>query len=285
MKKLFSIIMCCTLTFMMSFTAFAAENASSNVGQKIVVNEYDLAKQLANKSVKTLSQNGYSTNEIRDIKNYQDVYCEHIEKLNTLNDEALLENGYSEDQIEIIRNFKGTDAEMARLGATLTLTAEPQNFTYKNGDLTTGKITYSWEWNSVPAFKMQDMVAVSWNDWVVTNDKSTVKYYNTNTGKLYKSLSATYSEDGNGTQGSGHKFKVAIEDNAYYAKMGNGTFTIKSDVFAQKNCYFYLEYGHSQVSPKINFSVGTGGASASIDFTLGAVAADFYKGNYEFPRQ
>lgn len=33
MKKLFSIIMCCTLTFMMSFTAFAAENASSNVGQ------------------------------------------------------------------------------------------------------------------------------------------------------------------------------------------------------------------------------------------------------------
>lgn len=59
MKKLFSIIMCCTLTFMMSFTAFAAENASSNVGQKIVVNEYDLAKQLANKSVKTLSQNGY----------------------------------------------------------------------------------------------------------------------------------------------------------------------------------------------------------------------------------
>lgn len=283
MKKFLTITLSFIMILLISTTAFAQGYQSSSLSQKVTLNEYELAKQLAEESVSTLNAKGYNSVEINNIKNYQDVYRNHIEELNMLNDSALKNNGYSQEQISIIRNFTGTDTEMTRLGATLTLNSVPASFKYTTGGLTTGKLTYNWYWTGIPAFKMQDMVAVSWNNWDVVSNSSYVDYYNVNTGAYHTSQSATYSEDGNGLLGAGHKFRVSMSDNYYYAKLGGGTFNLESDSFTKKNFFYYMEYGHSQIFANISFSVGFGGADASISFTTGTVTADYNKGQYKFP--
>ena len=150
----------------------------------VTLNEYELASQLAKESESSLQKRGLSTSEIKEIKNYKEVYRKHIESLNLLDDNALLANGYTMEQVKIIRNFGGSESEMQRLGATLSLSASTSNFSF-DGDYTRGKLSYSWSWNSVPAFKLKDMVAVSWNGWAVTSKSSNVKYYNVNTGAYY----------------------------------------------------------------------------------------------------
>lgn len=167
---------------------------------------------------------------------------------------------------------------MRRLGATLTLSATAKDFSY-DGNYSRGTLSYSWSWGSVPAFKMQDMIAVSWNNWAVTSNSSSVNYYNVNSGAYYTTKSATFSQDGNGVLGAGHKFSESLSDNYYYAKSGTGYFKVKSDVHAKKDFYYYIAYGHSQLIASINFSVGIGGGDASISFTTGTVIADDTKGS------
>ena len=95
----------------------------------------------------------------------------------------------------------------------------------------------------------------------------------------YTTKSATFSQDGNGVLGAGHKFSESLSDNYYYAKSGTGYFKVKSDVHAKKDFYYYIAYGHSQLIASINFSVGIGGGDASISFTTGTVIADDTKGS------
>lgn len=128
---------------------------------------------------------------------------------------------------------------------------------------------------------MQDMVAVAWNNWAVTNNTSSIYYYNINTGALYTTKAATFSQDGNGVAGAGHKFNVSLSDNYYYAKHGSGSFTVRSDVHEKTDFYYYIAYGHSQLTASINFSVGISGADASISFTTGTVIADDDRGNVQ----
>lgn len=279
MKRIYSLILCFVMLFTISIPTFAEENASHST---ITINEYELAERLASETPATLSEKGFDSNEIAEIKNYKEIYRNHIKNLNTLNDDVLLSNGYTNDQISIIRSFTGSDEEMRRLGATLNLNASPSNFRF-DGTYTRGTLNYSWSWASIPAFKMQDMVAVSWNNWAVTSNSSNVKYYNVNTGAYYTSQAATFSQDGNGVLGAGHKFKVSLSDNYYYAKSGSGSFTVQSDVQAKKDFYYYMEYGHSQLVTSISFSVGVGGGDASIGFTTGTVAADSAKGSKAIP--
>ena len=219
MKKLLRIFLLLIMILAMSTTAFAQDYQTSSLSQEVTLNEFELAKQLAEESVSTLNAKGYSFVEIENIKNYQDVYHSHIKELNMLSDSSLKNNGYSQEQIIIIRNFTGTDTEMTRLGATLTLNSVPVSFKYTTGGLTTGKLTYNWRWTGVPAFKMQDMVAVSWNNWDVIGNSSYVDYYNVNTGAYNTSQSATYSEDGNGLLGAGHKFPYVFTSSS----TGNST--------------------------------------------------------------
>lgn len=278
-KKLVSVALAAAMVMGMSVTAFANETPVTNNNEtKITLNEYELAEQLAAQTPETLSEEGFDSDEIASIKNYKEVYREHISSLNTLSDDALSENGYSREQISIIRSFDGSEAEMRRLGATLTLSATAKDFSY-DGNYSHGTLSYSWSWGSVPAFKMQDMIAASWNNWAVTSNSSSVNYYNVNTGAYYTTKSATFSQDGNGVLGAGHKFSESLSDNYYYAKSGTGYFKVKSDVHAKKDFYYYIAYGHSQLIASINFSVGIGGGDASISFTTGTVIADDTKGS------
>lgn len=275
MKKVVSVVIAFLMTLGMATTALA-EDGSFIDKETAIINEYELVKELAEYTTETLAESGFDSKQIAQIKNYKDVYQEEITSLNTLSDDVLKKNGYSEEQISTIRSFSGSEEEMSALSATLTLDVFTSAFRF-DGTYTRGTLFYSWSWQSIPFFKMQDMVAVSWNDWIVTNEYSVVNYYNVNTGASYINKSAVFSQDGNGTIGAGHKFDVSLSDNYYYAKKGSGQFTVRSSEHIGKDISYLVEYGHSELMPHINFSVGIGGAEGSISFSVGTVTAGSYK--------
>lgn len=202
-----------------------------------------------------------------------------------LSDDALLKNGYTQEQLDIIHNFTGTDAEMARLGAELTLYSTTALFKYTSGGRTTGRLAYNWYWTGVPAVKTRDMVAATWNGWSVIGNSSYVTYYGMDTGEYYTQESAEYKlpEDDTLVSGAGHRFSMTKSNNYYYAQRGGGTFDVESDGLYQKDFYYYIEYGHATISHNIGFTVSVpGGFSGSITWTVVTTKADKNQGSYKW---
>lgn len=271
MKKLLSTISALTLLLLMSATTFASQPIDNTPPQKIVINEYEALKQLAEETPEVLTKSGYSSSEIAKIQNYQQTYSDHIYEQQTLSDTALVKHGYSSNQIDVIKNFTGTEDEMSRASASLDIYSTTALFEYPNSeDRTTGRLAYTWTWSGIPAIKMRDMVAASWNNWTLTDESSYVGYYSIYSGELYTSESASYIDPTNNTwNGGGHRFRMTKSDNYYYAKQGGGTFDVESDGLYQKDFYYYIEYGHSTLSYNIGFSVSIpGGGSGSISFSV-----------------
>lgn len=281
MKKFLSIILSLSMVLAMTTSAFAS--IPKTTSQQI--NEFEALAELANETQSELSRSGYNAEEIASIKNYRQTYADHITSLNNLSDEALSNHGYTNKQIDTIRNFTGTDSEMNSLGAKLTIYGTPGRFKYGPNQRTTGKLAYSWYWTGVPAFKRYDMVAVSWNDWKVTSETSNVRYYGVNTGEFLEKDSCIYTEPENEHKvaGAGHKFKMQKQDNAYFAKEGNGAFDIQSDALVPKDFFYYIEYGHTRLATDIGFSVGAGGADGSITFTVKTIEAGSDSGEWLVP--
>ncbi len=277
-RKIFSLILSLIILLSVNVIALADEQEDFVTVRKVILNEFEVLQKITEKPTSVLIKEGYTEQQIDTIRNYKEIYRKHITELNKLSDDILQLNGYTADKIEDIRNFRGTDAEMMRLGATVTLRTSTSNFRY-DGNYTRGTLSYEWSWSGVPLFKMNDMVAVSWNDWIVESNGSTVYYYGLNSGILYTTAGGTYTQDGNGTRGAGHKFKVSMSDNNYYAKQGSGYFDVRSDVHSKKDFYYYMEYGHTQLISSISFSVGVGGGDASISFSIGVSTEAVSKGN------
>ncbi len=283
-KKFLALFLSALLISSLSIPAFAA-NSRNGVktpkDNKVVINEYELVKELSLKSQSELSDMGYSAKDISEIRDFHQKYVAHLNGLKKLDNSTLASLGYTLDQIEVLKNFDGSEEQAAFLGANCIIYSTPTLFNY-DGNYTRGRLSYNWNWTGVPAFKMQDAVAVSWNNWVVESNTSYVSYYNVNTGIYYTQDTATFTTDDNGTKGAGHKFDVGINDNYYYAKSGGGTFDVRSDVHCQKDFFYYIAYGHSEIWPTISFSIGIGGGTASIGFTTGTVICDAETGSYEF---
>lgn len=275
-KVIVSLFLVITMLLGTCSVGFAETSLKEN---KVVINEYELFKELSLKSKAELSTMGYSSINIAEINDYHQIYVDHLNELKQLDDSTLVSEGYTSKQIKILRNFDGSEVQASLLGATLTIYSTPVSFNY-DGNYTRGRLGYTWSWAGVPAFKMQDAVAVSWNAWAVESNTSYVSYYNVNTGSYYTQTSATFTTDGNGTEGAGHKFNVSMSDNYYYAKSGGGSFNVRSDVHTPKDFFYYIAYGHSQLVASINFSIGIGGGDGSISFTFGSVIADSDKGEY-----
>ncbi|WP_295582944.1 hypothetical protein [uncultured Oscillibacter sp.] len=285
MKKFLSLMFAVALVCSLSAPTFASENHIASFSTSKVINEYEALKQLATTSPSALMANGYTNEEISSIQNYQELYRDHIRFLQSLDSTALSKHGYTPSQINLIKNFTGTDAEMRAIGSKVTISASTSNFSWTAGSRTTGRLRYTWEWDGVPAFKNNDVLAVSWNDWNVTYNTSQVKYYNVNTGDYYTSAAATliYPTGNLKTLGAGHRFPVAMSDNYYYTREGMGTFTISSDVFAKKDFISFLEYGHIRLKAEVGFSVSVGGADASISFTVASIPAGDTSCEYFWP--
>jgi ribosomal protein S8 len=238
-KKIVAIF---TLVLALSLGAMPASALENDVNRVYTeegyLNEFEYMQELATNTDSILSERGYNLREIAEIRNYEDIFCEHINELNKLDDRTLESIGYSEIQINGIRNFSGTKDEMTLLSATMSLSATTVSFVY-DGNYSRGRIAYTWSWSGAPACLLADMIAVSWNVWAVESQVSYVNYYHINTGVALATLSATYTQDGNGTSGAAHKFSMRYGD-YYYARSGSGNFDVRSDVHAKKDFYYYI---------------------------------------------
>lgn len=277
-KRIISLFAVALIAWASTANAYATSRVAVLEPQErtvVITNEYIAISELAKQNVDSLRLMGYDEREINDIQNYKEVFVNQINELSEFDKETLKEFGYSDTQINTIMNFDGTEAEIMRASATVTLTVSA-NLTY-DGDYTTGHFNYSWKWNGMPAFKMQDMVAVSWNSWPVTKEGATISYYNMNTAKYYTAKAGTYTNDGQGTEGAAHKFNMIL-NNENYAKQGTGMFNVKSDVHAKKDMHYYIAYGHSEFGMNISFSISSGGLEPSLEFSKHVVTLAPKKG-------
>ena len=237
---------------------------------------------MAEESSAVLAEKGFSSAEISKIQNYKQTYSDHITSLQDLPIEVLARHGYTTKQIAAIKNFNGSEAQMVLAAASLDIYATPISFTYTPGGRTTGRLAYGWNWTGIPAIKMCDMVAASWNSWILTSQGSSVGYFSVNTGTPYTSESATFVYPTNNTwNGAGHKFNMTKSDNYYYAKSGSGHFNVESDGLYQKDFYYYIEFGHATLSYNIGFSVSVpGGGAGSVSFSVVTAYADSDAGSH-----
>lgn len=229
--------------------------------------------------------NGLSSEEIDVIQNYQDYYRSHVESLNELDDETLAGCGYTEDQIEIIRNFTGTESELMAVSAEMDLYSTTALFRYEEGDFTTGRLAYNWSWSGLPVIKYNDLIAVSWNEWSVTDETSYISYYYIGNGQTdyYGRGEATLTyPDSHESSGAGHAFSMTMTNNNYFAKAGGGTFDIESDGAYQKNFYYWIEYDHFTVDLTPSFDISIGGSEGSIGISVGYSCAASDRGSYHW---
>ena len=285
-RKFYAILT--VLSVMLSVCFYAGEVEASEYEKinlsSVNANEYLTMKELANSSDIKLISEGYTENEIKEIRDYKNIYEKHIRDLSNLDESVLKAHGYSSAQINDIKNFNGSESQMIRAAASCNINASHSNFTALDGDLTRGKVTFSWVWTGVPAYKLTDIVAFTWNSWVVSSYGSTVGYYNVNTGASVSSKSATFSTQKHGTDGGKFTFKMTNGDGTY-AKSGSGYLNVKSDTYCAKNIYYYFEYGHSKVVPTADLSftiIGSPGFADSIDFSINVTTEDAYDGKHEF---
>ncbi len=283
MKKLVSIALCLVMLFILPANALAADTPINNANAcRASINEYEALQALAKESPIVLAEKGFSYEEINMIQDYKQTYSDHITSLQDLSEDVLARHGYTAEQIAAIKNFNGSESQMALAAASLNIYASTVSFEYTEGGRTTGRLAYGWNWSGVPVIKLRDMVAASWNSWVLTDQSSSVGYFNVNTGNPYRSESATFVYPSSSTwNGAGHRFNMTISDNNYYAKSGSGYFNVQSDGLYQKEFYYYIEYGHATLSYNIGFSVSVpGGGSGSITFSVATTYADSDSGSY-----
>lgn len=257
------------------------ENEMPFEENKVVINEYELLKELSSKSESTLSEKGYSSKEIQKLKNFHQIYVDHLNELKKLDDSTLKKLGYTPKQIIVLRDFDESEEQAISLAADLRIYSSTANFNY-DGNYSRGRLVYNWYWTGVPSFKLQDAVAVSWNNWAVESNTSYVSYYTVNTGDFYTNKNATFTTEGHTYEGAGHKFNVSMSDHYYYAQRGGGTFDVRSDSHIEKDFAYYIAYGHQMILPSITFSLTPGGGAASLSFNNGTVIQDANTGEYKF---
>ncbi len=279
MKKICAITLSLMLTII-GMPTFAYANDSSepmDISDTTVSKEYSVMKELAKESEAQLEREGFTKAEITEIKDYRQRYIEHIEKLDELDDEVLYDFGYSEEQIEMIRDFKGSEAELYALSATLSLRVRIATFEYDKSQplesrYTKGTFEFGWEWDGKPLAQSNDIVAVGWNGWSITSRSSSIRYFDMTSHAYKENRSGTKispSSASGGIGGAGYKFPVVPTSSNLFAKNGQVTFKLKSDVHAMKDFYYYVAYGHTQLTVSPSFSVSANGITPAVVFNSG----------------
>lgn len=249
-------------------------NDSKNQSFSITQNEYEMIKELRNKSNEELEKSGYSKEQINDLYNYEENFKVHIDELNLMSDEELENFNYTNDQINRIRNFSGSEQEIAPLAATIDNQISKNSSTCTESKSTLN-IKVRFVWSGVPTFQFNDMYAVV-NGEGMYYDKEytpfTTTYKGTNGSQ--KTYSGSLKRYGAGNSGADIKFPVYRNEVVkYYISSGSANIGLnKSSKVTQ--CGIGASYGHSTISLGISVTYP---ASIGISFNSGVTST--YKSN------
>lgn len=257
-------------------------SAKNQTNKSITTNEYETLKQLSKQSDFSILSKGYNKQELDIIRNIEIEYPKHLIKYKTFSKEDLENLGYTEEQITLLRNYEGQEEQTIKLAATVNTTLSELKLEYSpTDDKTYTKFRYRFAWSGVPLFKMKDIIAVSWNDWNLTDTMVRgMRYADVmNSQNLRGDLTPVFvKNNGPNNFGAGYKFDMAIEDNRYYAQTGVFDFELYNH--GKKNLSVYAEYGHNTLGLNPVFSIP---GLFSIDFSTGINIADSTHLDIEIP--
>jgi len=252
MKKIFALILSAMMLFSLTATAFAVEPAV----ERTVTNEYEAMLLLQESSPSELSEQGYTESEINIIQNADNLFDEHIALLATLPDASLANAGYTDKQIAGIKSYSADTAtvnDKVRLSAQCETTSYIDNYTG-----TTGRVTSSFVWNGIPAFKMKDILITAWNNWQITGKTANIKYthiYGTQPS-FWQTPTYQTPESGMTSYGSGYCYSAALQDNYFYASEGYSIFVLSRQ--ANSHLETIARVSHQQGIASLSFSISSG---------------------------
>ncbi len=279
------------LVFFISFITIPSYAINSNefeTSRKAVINEWDEYNRLISMTDSELKLNGFSSDKISQIRNFD--YEAEIRKRAALDDLTLCLYGYTNDEIDQLRKaaaMKDIPENTIRAISTSTLTSVLRYMTNGvreegNSDMYYVTMSYAWQWNRIPLFRVIDMVAVAFasstsNNFTYYADNENF-YVETTLSPVTTASSATYYQkkdwqfntvDGNSISAS---FAIGLFDSnndlTHFAYSGYGHFQL-TNRSSQARLYIDASYGHTTINAVPAYSVNSSGISVGIDFRIG----------------
>lgn len=216
-----------------------------------VINEYNLLSMIAENDESVLLENGYSLEEINQIKNYEDLFQKHILNINeTYSDQELTELGYTENDIELIRNYDFSTRTNEQLAANCSLKVyNTTAYKYNSSkNMTNVTIKYEFNWTRLPTITLTDQFGLGWNNsslGATGNGRSNVivSYYN---GASFVK-NKTYISQVKGSNGIECQFRMDDTNPLVHARKGVGTVTLEQ-TGRDTAMRYYAYYVHNKGS-------------------------------------
>ncbi|MDC3425093.1 hypothetical protein NC797_11305 [Aquibacillus sp. 3ASR75-11] len=166
------------------------------------------------------------------------------------------------------------------MAASVNVTLTVDNFYYDSStNRTKARLDSRFQWSGVPSFKMTDILAISWNNYMQTGKVGGVTYrhiYGTQSD-YFKSATYLPPEGGMESYGGGYKWSVSEQDNYFYTYKGYAIFVIEKANYNHLEAY--TAYGHQQGYAKLSFSVRSG---VDVQFNLQRknIGDDYFSARY-----
>ncbi|MDW7669259.1 MAG: hypothetical protein SCJ93_10575 [Bacillota bacterium] len=285
MKKIILMILICLLALPLNGFALSFDSESNTLNH-VTVNEYEMIKNLKDKSVSELEKSGYNESEIIEIKELN--YIEELKKRSDYSYSELLKLGYSDSQIELLKSLKSYDVipeeVLLKSSAEVGIIHDVDGTTV-NSNGTVINISFSWNWNQKPIFTFRDAVGFSWSGDYICHE-------NTVQAEIDYAIGTTiintvdFSDDmidgiSPASNGVGFDFKMIRGEPPLtsWAKSGNGSFVLVCYEHEHNNVQLLAKYGHSILNIT---SIGITYGSPSISFELFVETADSCIKTYNF---
>lgn len=265
-------------------------DASEEVIDSFVSNEYDYVMKLKQTPDAKLKKMGYTTEEIVTIKefSFEEAFLERAQ----LTEIELYGLGYNADQITLLKAYDGSSLEdnlqMRGLIAKVT------------GNITRGSYTpnksletkFNWEWNTAPLLSGSQITEIvtcgfagikSDNGFAAVYSNSSsckIDYYGTDAAgvtRIIGNKSHTVNSTSNGVE-----VKFRINEGFGYSTgwAKKGTFTVRVREVYQINdlkaATFAYGYGHSSITASPSISISISGVSVGLNFGKN-VNPEFYE--------
>jgi hypothetical protein len=285
MKKIISLIMVLTLLFSMTSFAYSVD-FEGITGSHVTVNEYEMIKNVKNRSFAELEKLGYDETEINHIKDLN--YIQELKKRSNNSYHELLKLGYTDSQIKLLKSLDSYDVipeEVLLLSSAEVTIIHDVDGTTVNSNGTVINISFSWNWTQKPIFTFNDAVGFSWSgDYICHEDtvQAEIDYaIGTSIIETVDFSDDMIGEISPGTNGVGFDFNMirGVPPVTEWAKSGRGSFTLVCYEHEHNNVQLAAKYGHSIFNIS---SIGITYGAPSISFEIGVETADSYVDTYNF---
>ena len=274
MKKIVSLL----LIFIFMIMTITSVGANDNInegrvaGQTITCSELEGIEKLKNQSDQELINQGYTKNEIEEIRNLDPE--KELLKRAQMDSNTLKNMGYSDKQIETFKKYRNksnciTQEDITILASKMTVNTSHSGFTHSSANGTRAYVHFTWAWSSLPLFRLNDMVAFRWGKGFSSSTSASslkVTYRNETTGLTDSKTFYIAGKEPN----VGCHFKFPVNKLEYGGDAISGRATVLLTEPDKNISTFEVvgAYGHTSINiaPSVSYPLG-GGISFRIGMT------------------